>query len=218
MSASITDNPLFIELFGTSETRETTAENLEGSGTNTAPWRKTDFHQQESKQPEGIPASNQQTASERQKDSQPVKENGQVNFSLYRLEVLRDKMRDFLDRMNKAGLAYTVKNCRVQIPCRDSDKRQERDSLLEILRNEPETEAMLILRVATTDRDLADCIVERACIRWADGYLSDSLFLAVLGDITPTGERPNKELKARTQWAGELKLLGFHTWPEGLSV
>ena len=199
---NITDNPLFIELFGTSETRETTAGNLNGASPEINPL-------QESKQPERIPASNQQNESERQKDSQPVKENGQVNFSLYRPEVLRDKMRVFLDRMNKAGLACTVRDCRVQIPCIDSDKRQERDSLLEILRNEPETEAMLILRLATTDRYLAERIQERACIRWADGYLSDSLFLAVLGDITPTGEISSKELKPRTEWRSELKELGI---------
>lgn len=67
-----------------------------------------------------------------------------------------------------------------------------------------------ILLQALTDEALMDSIKERACVRWENGY-SDSLFMAVLCNIAPTGERVEKDnddniiLKPKTDWEAELK-------------
>ena len=66
-----------------------------------------------------------------------------------------------------------------------------------------------ILRRAVKDSDLMDSIEERACIRWSEGY-SDSLYMAVLCNITETGETVEKDkdgniiLKPKTDWEAEI--------------
>ena len=64
---------------------------------------------------------------------------------------------------------------------------QSRKRLYAILHERPDLEARIIIRIALNDPDVMDMIEERACIRWVEGY-SDSLYLAVLGNITDTGE------------------------------
>ena len=65
-----------------------------------------------------------------------------------------------------------------------------------------------ILRNA--DTDLLDVIKERACIRWANGF-SDSLYMAVLSNLAPTGEITERDstgeiiLREKTDWEAELK-------------
>ncbi len=54
-------------------------------------------------------------------------------------------------------------------------------------RKRAKAEAERILREAVNNPDLMDGIEERACIRWTDGY-SDSLYMAVLGNLIDTGE------------------------------
>ena len=76
-------------------------------------------------------------------------------------------------------------------------------SLRKALDEMPELEAELILREALHNRDLMDVIEERACIRWSEGY-SDSLYMAVLCNIVPTGVKGCKELKTKTDWEAEL--------------
>ena len=63
----------------------------------------------------------------------------------------------------------------------------------------PEIEAWIILHEATKNDTLLDTLQERACIRWSEG-LSDSLYMAVLGNFSATGEtveysdKPDMEL------------------------
>lgn len=56
-----------------------------------------------------------------------------------------------------------------------------------ILAANPEIEAWIILHEATKNDTLLDVIQERASIRWSEG-LSDSLYLAVLGNLTSKDE------------------------------
>lgn len=159
---------------------------------------------------EAVPPAESQPVKEEQKTLSPIKKND-IFFS-YRPEVLKNKLSSFIKRLTKNGLTYSVKNNRVEI-FRNDSKLEESETIMQILYCEPDIEAMLILRVATRDRDLADCIEERASIRWAEG-LSDSLFLAVLCNIRSTGEGiPSKELQPRTDWKEELEQLGFNSWP-----
>lgn len=161
---------------------------------------------------EAVPPSGNQPVKEEQETLSPIKKNEHMNIFSYRPEVLKYKLSSFIKRLTKAGLTYRVRDSRVEI-FRNKSKLEELEPLMQILHCEPDIEAMLILRVATMDKNLAGCIEERASIRWAEG-LSDSLFLAVLCNIRPTGETPSKELQPRTEWEEELKQLGFCTWPE----
>ena len=74
---------------------------------------------------------------------------------------------------------------------------------------EAQTKAAEILRQAVKDSDLMDVIQECACRRWSDGY-SDSLFMAVLCNITSTGEEIERDangkpiLKPKTDWNAEI--------------
>ena len=67
-----------------------------------------------------------------------------------------------------------------------------------------------ILREATHNPDLLESIKERASIRWSDG-LSDSLYEAVLCNIEPIEEKPERDaggkiiLRPCTDWDMELK-------------
>ena len=73
----------------------------------------------------------------------------------------------------------------------------------------PEQKAAAVLRRAINDPLLLDYIIERACIRWADG-LSDSLFDAVLCRYKRLNEKPERDsngeiiLKPKTNWREEL--------------
>lgn len=164
--------------------------------------------------PDAHPPAESQPVDEEQKTLLPIKKNEHMNIFSYRPEVLKYKLSSFMKRLTNAGVTYRVIDNRVEI-FRNKSKLEERDPLMQILHCEPDIEAMLILRSATMDKNLAGCIEERASIRWAEG-LSDSLFLAVLCNIMPTGETPSKELKPRSEWEEELKQLGFSTWPEAL--
>lgn len=83
-------------------------------------------------------------------------------------------------------------------------------ALRKALDEQPELEAELILREAARNPDLLDMIQERACIRWENGY-SDSLYMAVLCNINPTGEiaeldeKGHPRLRQKTDWDKELK-------------
>jgi len=56
----------------------------------------------------------------------------------------------------------------------------------------PELETELILREIARNPDLFDLVKERAAIRWSDGY-GDSLYMAVMCNIKPTGEIIEKD-------------------------
>lgn len=82
--------------------------------------------------------------------------------------------------------------------------------VIDALKNNPELETEVILKEALVNSDLLDSIKERASIRWAEG-LSDSLYNAVLSNIQPIGEEPERDakgkiiLKAESDWEEELK-------------
>ena len=72
-----------------------------------------------------------------------------------------------------------------------------------ILAANPEIEAWIILHEATKNDTLLDVIQERASIRWSEG-LSDSLYLAVLGNFsatTDTVEYTDKPDAEQVAWA-----------------
>lgn len=74
----------------------------------------------------------------------------------------------------------------------------------------PREQVLKILREASKNPELLESIQERASIRWADG-LSDSLYDAVLCNIKPLGEKPERDeegkiiLRPCTDWEAELK-------------
>ena len=80
----------------------------------------------------------------------------------------------------------------------------------EALKTNPEIEVELILKEACKNSDLLDSIKERASIKWSEG-LSDSLYNAVLCNIQPIGETPERDengkiiLKPQSDWEEELK-------------
>ncbi len=65
-------------------------------------------------------------------------------------------------------------------------------ALRKALDDYPELEAELILRETAHNSDLYDMVKERAAIRWSNGY-GDSLYMAVLCNIKPTGETIERE-------------------------
>ena len=65
-------------------------------------------------------------------------------------------------------------------------------ALRKALDEQPELETELILRETARNPDLLDLVKERAAIRWSNGY-SDSLYMAVLCNIKPTGETIERE-------------------------
>lgn len=65
-------------------------------------------------------------------------------------------------------------------------------ALRKALDEQPELETELILRETARNPDLFDMVKERAAIRWSNGY-GDSLYMAVMCNIKPTGETIERE-------------------------
>ena len=63
------------------------------------------------------------------------------------------------------------------------------------------------LRRAVNDPDLLDALMERASIRWVEGY-SDSLYLAALSEYTSTGEKREYSDKPDEEQASFLRRMG----------
>ena len=134
---SITDNPLFIELFGDSESEST-----------------------------------QSTAEQIPPESMPVKEN----IYPYRLEVLKQKLSDFLLKLKQYGASYSVRHTIkkrksyellevksfVDVHC--ENKILQADLLNEI-NNDAELKTLLILNFAQHDKDTYDIIYGYAIVR-----------------------------------------------------
>ncbi len=165
MSANITENPLFNELFGTSET---TAKNLQESQTK---------------------------AEHIQPEATPIKENEQVNIFPYRLENLKQKLSDFLLKLKQAGASYEVNHnihkridltieikSFVKINC--ENKILQADLLNEI-NNDAELKTLLILNFARYDNDtrfIIDGALDIYVFENASNnkHYTPDLFLAVL--------------------------------------
>lgn len=89
-------------------------------------------------------------------------------------------------------------------------------ALRKALDEQPELETELILRETARNPDLLDLVKERAAIRWSNGY-SDSLYMAVLCNIKPTGEtierdkngqiilKPVSDKNPEIMWEKELR-------------
>lgn len=94
-------------------------------------------------------------------------------------------------------------------------KKPERDELMARLfpatigaRKRAEAKAEQIMREALNDADLMDGIEERACIRHEAGY-SDSLYMAVLGNLIDTGETVEYTDEPDEKQAAFLRRMGF---------
>ena len=91
-------------------------------------------------------------------------------------------------------------------------KDKSRERLAGILERDNRLKAALILSLAAKNKNFLDVIQECACNRWCDGY-SDSLLMAVLCNLTHTGEtverNPNGEivLQPKTDWDKEIASL-----------
>ena len=86
------------------------------------------------------------------------------------------------------------------------------DFYREKFKDNPKEGAKAILRQAMYKTpELMDYIKERACIRWSEG-LSDSLFDAVLCNLTTLDEHSKRNIKGeiilqpKTNWITELSL------------
>lgn len=153
--------------------------------------------------PNAVPPEERQPMKEEQRTLSPIKRND--SFLSYRPEILKQKLHTFLDKLHNSGATYSVnEDGRARISCKDFLLQEQ--LIIEMLNN-PELEALLILKVAKNDINLMDAIEERASIRWGDGY-SDSLFRAVLCNIKKTVEPSSKE-PPRTDWKKELEQLGI---------
>ena len=95
---------------------------------------------------------------------------------------------EIMRELGRYGLNYTVSKgiTRARVELFGSNE-EELNRCRCILAENPEIEAWLIVHEATKDDVLLDAIQERACIRWSEG-LSDSLYLAVLGNFSSTEE------------------------------
>lgn len=100
---------------------------------------------------------------------------------------------------------YSLGDSRVKIFCKDLIIQEQ---LTKELHKAPYTEALLILNFAISDNNLAEMIIERACIRWVEGY-SDSLYQAVLCNLREINARPNRDLQPVTDWRAEIKEFGM---------
>ena len=116
----------------------------------------------------------------------------------------------FLNSMRYLRLKPVVSDGRIHFGNGGSALREALDDM-------PELEAELILREAVLNADVMDAVKERACIRWENGY-SDKLYMAVLCNITPTGEIAELDeaghpmLKPKTDWDTELQGFEQLTW------
>ena len=154
--------------------------------------------------PEAVPPAERQAMKEEQKTLSPIKKND--SFLSYRPEVLKQKLYAFLDKLQKSGATYSVnEDRRARISCEDFLLQEQ--LMIELLSN-PELEALLILKAAKNDINLMDAIEERACIRCGEGF-SDSLFRAVLCNITKTAET-SKKGQPCTDWRKELEQFGIN--------
>ena len=95
---------------------------------------------------------------------------------------------EFLRELDRYGLSYSVSKG-ITIPRVELHGNNDHalNRCRAILASNPEIEAWLIVHEATKDDVLLDMIRERAYIRWSEG-LSDSLYLAVLGNFSSTEE------------------------------
>ena len=91
-------------------------------------------------------------------------------------------------------------------------KNSSRKRLAGILERNSYLKAALILSLAAKNQNFLDVIQECACNRWCDGY-SDSLLMAVLCNLTHTGETVQRDangniiLKTKTDWEKEIASL-----------
>ena len=157
--------------------------------------------------PDAVPPAERQPMKKEQETLSPIKKNEHMNIFSYRPEVLKSILYTFLDKLDKSGATYSVnEDRRVRISCKDFVLQEQ--LMIELLNN-PELEALLILKVAQNNKYLTCCIEERASIRWGE-RLSDSLFLAVLCNLIIINETPSKgKEQPRTDWKKELEQLGF---------
>lgn len=119
--------------------------------------------------------------------------------------------REFLRECENAGIVSQIDAWTYDISMAGvSEKAQRR--LGKVLEKRPELKAQVILLKAMKDTALMDSIQERACIRWSEGY-SDSLYMAVLSNLTETGEEVKKDanrqiiLRPRSDMRAELARL-----------
>lgn len=95
--------------------------------------------------------------------------------------------------MTKQQFDNTVKYLRVKLAVVDMRIHIDGSAALrKALDEQPELEAELILRETARNPDLYDMVKERAAIRWSNGY-SDTLYMAVLCNIKPTGETTERD-------------------------
>lgn len=119
--------------------------------------------------------------------------------------------REFLRECENAGIVLQIDAWTYDISMAGvSEKAQRR--LCKVLEKRPELKARVVLLKAMKDTALMDSIEERACIRWSEGY-SDSLYMAVLSNLTETGEEVKKDangqiiLRPRSDMRAELARL-----------
>ena len=108
---------------------------------------------------------------------------------------------EFMRELDRYGVSYSISDTiypRVKLA---GSNEKELNRCRAILASNPKIEAWLIVHEATKDKTLLDGIQERACIRWSEG-LSDSLYLAVLGNFSAT---PDTVEYSETDWDAELE-------------
>ncbi len=110
----------------------------------------------------------------------------------------------YLQEIEKRGISKSVKDGRLRL---SGGNEKEREQCMNILAVNPELEAKVILHEAVRNPDLLDEIQERACIRWSEGY-SDSLYMAVLSGIVPTGEKKEYSAKPDMKQVEFLRRMG----------
>lgn len=112
----------------------------------------------------------------------------------------RKRPQEFLRELDRYGITYSLSDTifipRVELHGSNAEGLKK---CCAVLAANPEIEAWIILHEATKNDTLLDTLQERACIRWSEG-LSDSLYMAVLGNLTSTDEtveysdKPDMEL------------------------
>ena len=82
------------------------------------------------------------------------------------------ELNEFLDELTFWGIQYSVSDWRIVLEGGDKTARFHYDN---VIAENKEIQAMLILYAANKDETLRDLIEERAAIRWADGLPGDML-------------------------------------------